>query len=58
MTYTAVIAPHSSNPVTVELSKGYFERLDQFEIISLSPIQGDFEVRSKVGNTINVMPNV
>jgi len=56
MRYISIIAPHSTNPVTVEINKGKFENSNQLDTIELSPIDGRFEVRSKGHGILYVMP--
>ncbi len=58
MQYLAIIAPHSTNPVTIGISKGLFDGLNPLDTTTLQPIKGEFEVRSKKGNTLKLMPVV
>lgn len=56
MRHIAVIAPHSSNPITMEINKGKFENSNVLDAVELSPIDGRFEVRKKGHGILYVMP--
>lgn len=56
MRYIAIIAPHSNNPVTMEISKAKFENPNELDVINLEPIDGRWKITSKGNGILYVMP--